>query len=622
MAELHWIFDPAPASRARQGGSPIDYIFRHNSLDTFVREVLQNSNDQRTGEGEVDLRFSLVALTGEQKTNFLAAGGWDELLPHLESVASDETVAGRRMQRALEEFSAAPLTLMRISDSGTRGLTGDEDGPGNFTALCKNVLMTGTDRAGRGGSHGLGKAVLTRFSRISTVLFASTLESPEGVLQDRLIGRTILPDHKTSTDSWTGNGWYGAKEEVAHAKRAISVWDDVAREAQSNLMLERPPSSTGTSILIVGFMEPEEEGVRPLNQTVEAILESASRWFWPSDGHLRPLLRVTAEAIQDGTRIFSGTATPDEEQQLLMKTATATEFVERASSPGQVAKRDFVLAVPRRHTAASGGGHEETPATLKLRLTRSDESPGLEEMQNKIALVRGAGMVVRYFDPGRRPLDGKPFYGVLLAGLAAGDGEDDQSLELFLTASEPPAHDEWTHDTDRIRNDYRVGARARLEELWATLRSSVVELCGDTPAPGDHGPRALSRQFPLGGDGGGGPRPTDFRARFSNAHLEDERWSIEGTVTRRADTSRPWRAEVVVSLDSESGPRSTLGLSSARLVPSGLGTADIAGTTAVFHLPQGATEAKFVVVTDEIDDPLLARRTRIHADARAKFTED
>ena len=78
-------------------------------------------------------------------------------------MAGGPGVMRSRLERALERFDAEPLTLLRIDDSGTQGLTGGENEEGkNFNALCRNVLDTAEDRPLRGGSFGLGKAVLWR----------------------------------------------------------------------------------------------------------------------------------------------------------------------------------------------------------------------------------------------------------------------------------------------------------------------------------------------------------------------------------------------------------------------------------------------------------------------------
>jgi hypothetical protein len=187
------------------------------------------------------------------------------------------------LANAIADLGSGALTLLRIDDSGTEGLTGDEDTPGtNFSSLCRNILDTTKDAPGKGGSYGLGKALLWQFSAVSTVLFSSRIEedSPQ---KFRFFARTELPSHEIDLSRWNGSGWYGFPETVRNGKRAISMWDEDAEKITRAIHLYRPAQlGTGTSILIVGFHEPAQEEARPLNTVAQDILNSAARWFWLS----------------------------------------------------------------------------------------------------------------------------------------------------------------------------------------------------------------------------------------------------------------------------------------------------------------------------------------------------
>ena len=54
-SQIEWIFDPVPPSGAIQGGVPSSHVFTPD-LDTFVRETIQNSMDQKT-TGPVTVNF-------------------------------------------------------------------------------------------------------------------------------------------------------------------------------------------------------------------------------------------------------------------------------------------------------------------------------------------------------------------------------------------------------------------------------------------------------------------------------------------------------------------------------------------------------------------------------------
>jgi hypothetical protein len=139
LASPQWIFDRAPASGAVQGGDLTAHVIA-GTLDHFSREALQNSRDQRRPGEIVDVRFSLIALEGQEKFDFLDAMGWSsDLERHIEGAneAGSGTIK-RRLQQglALANRDDAALLLLRIDDSGTVGLTGGEDEKtGNFNLL-------------------------------------------------------------------------------------------------------------------------------------------------------------------------------------------------------------------------------------------------------------------------------------------------------------------------------------------------------------------------------------------------------------------------------------------------------------------------------------------------------
>jgi len=130
---IDWVFDRLPASGARRGGDPASHAFRQN-LTSFVREVVQNANDQRIGAPEVHFRF--LELTGDKLESFLAAVRWTGLEPHLKAAA--DTKGGRQVAQFLADFDhRRRLLVLLIEDRQTYGLTGDElEGDSHFRALC------------------------------------------------------------------------------------------------------------------------------------------------------------------------------------------------------------------------------------------------------------------------------------------------------------------------------------------------------------------------------------------------------------------------------------------------------------------------------------------------------
>jgi len=552
---LRWIFDPIPWSGAIQGGVAAALALKVDmDLDTLVREVLQNSYDQRV-DGPVHVRFTFHRLDGDARAGFLRAIGWDDLRAHVEGAVGTGRAnpMGRRLSQGLELLRGTTLTLLRIDDSGTRGLVGGEDEDGkNFKALCRNVLDTAENLPRRGGSYGLGKSVLWRFSAISTVLFSSRLAEKDPGGGFRLFGRADLPYHEARAGKWNGPGWYGQEERrIDGGRRAVSVWDEMAETVASQAYLLRPAQlGAGTTALVVGFLEPGAEEQRQLEDVANEVLRSATRWFWPS---IEPgKLIVEAEVRHNNGRGHSGRAGITDEVRPFVEALKATGTVPVLSEAGDVAERTLKMLVPCRRPTETDPGGAQVEASLLLRVRKAQEQSTFEK--NTVALMRGAGMVVEYRKPSRSPLNGGPYHAVLQAGEARGDTRADRALDEFLRAAEPPTHNRWIPGTERIETEYLRGAKARLEGLWRDLDGAVVQACEGAATVSLDGPSALARYFPLTGDDSDGPPPqADFRVDQLYGHWDGISWRFSGRVTRRGGRNAPWSFEVSFWLDAETG---------------------------------------------------------------------
>ncbi len=89
---VEWVFDVLPPSGARRGGDPAEHAFAR-SLDTFVREVVQNANDQRIGDRAPEVHFDFEELVGESLKEFQAQLSWSSLLPHLQAAGGTQAGA-------------------------------------------------------------------------------------------------------------------------------------------------------------------------------------------------------------------------------------------------------------------------------------------------------------------------------------------------------------------------------------------------------------------------------------------------------------------------------------------------------------------------------------------------
>lgn len=615
--EADWIFDPPPPSGAIQGGVTSGHVFRPD-LDTFVREVIQNSLDQMK-QHPVTIRFIFERLDGSHKEDFLNALRWQHLREHI-AAAADAGFAtiSPRLAEGLQRTENTPFTILRIEDYGTVGLVGGEDELGkNFGALCKNTLDTCKDRPFRGGSFGLGKAVLWSFSSISTVLFSSLIEQDSG-LRFRFLGRVELPYHETGPQHWNGPGWYGKPEVLGDGQfRAVSSWDVEGEQmATSTRMLRERERGSGTSVLVTGFEEPREEEARPLRDIASDIARSASRWFWPSLKEPDPKLSIYVEAYDNGTEIYNQKVEVSGEETPFVLALSANQFVEELEQQGDVSRSILSFRIPARKACAVGDEEPEcdTEPILKVRQGGTEDSP---EHKNTVALIRGAGMVVQYRSVAV-PLSDKKFHGVLLAGLAGGDTDADKAAEKFFRAAEPPSHREWDGATDRVRAEYKQGSQAGFRRLWQDMESAIVRTCQVAIPPSSEGPERLARLFRMGGKRGGWGGPAKFHVTGVTAYLDGGTWRFSGRVTRESEETKPWEFTVSTWLAGETGKGDPIPIAHLEADQGEIRLGSAAGTLVV---PGSVARVGFTGSTRvaEEEEGIIVRNTRIRVEVYPKF---
>jgi hypothetical protein len=547
--EVCWVFDQLPPSGARRGGDPSEHAFKHD-LETFVREVVQNANDQALGFPAI--RFEPVELEGDALEAFLQALDWRTLEPHLQAAAAGRGGAGLR--DFLVEFQATRrLLLLHVEDRNTAGLIGDEsDGDSNFRALCKDTLYSHKQNEAAGGSYGLGKSLLWSFSGLSTVLFNSVLfDDPAGLQSPRLIGRTELPSHSvrqgTQLPWYSGSGWFGHERQVDGGVRAESIWSPLSAELARRLHMQREPRS-GTSILVVGFRDPAadvQDGMRGLAQRIG---QAATRYFWPAMVMETRRLRLTL-ALEAGERLVAPDADPLIAPFLQCYLARGQAAAETLVKPGDIARRRIAVELPEARSGPQGTAY----ADLVVRL--ADERSA-HPLCGHVAMFRGPGMVVRYWDRSNLALGVRPFHAVLVCGEARDPkqpSDTDRNLERFLRAAEPPGHDEWT-STPALKQHYKRGYARALQRLKDQIGEELRAMLLAQPKLGSQGPDKLQRRFPIGGHGARESEPAVFHFSRLSARFEAGRWQFSGAV-RPERRQQAWHAELRLHELGEDGEK-------------------------------------------------------------------
>jgi len=545
-----WYFFSGGPGAPRYGDDPTKHAVDHDS-EAFVREVLQNANDQSLpNDDPVEVTFRFVTLAGDEKEAFLDGLGWDNGLgERIRAVA--QTHNGHRYDRVVDRVNdpEAELRLLVVEDSNTTGLTGSWDEDSNYAALVRDELYSSKQDDTAGGSYGLGKSVLWTFSGASTVVFNSYLAQGEREGDSpRLIARSKFPTHQLRGDETTyqGAGWLCCPVETDSGPRPESFWGDQASQIAEQLHIGRPAIS-GTSAMVVEYQDPTRDERPDVDDLAQDFVDASVKYFWPAI--YRGDLKVTVE-------------TPDETLSADVDSVPAIRpfveaYAERSTEnqtlvdPGDVAGLDIPVNVPPR---ADG---TETPDG-SVRLSARLASPADDDTyQNNVALFRGAGMVVKYYDQSRVAYGDRNFYGVLAAGEARSEGspsESDQEVDRFLRFSEPPEHDEW-ESTENLREHYKRGFRTALDDMFGTLRDGLRHLVSKSSTGDSLSDNVLNR-FPI--HGSGNPRstasPTESVFEIdSSSRFDGDAWQFSGRVTVLPEEFEGWTVDISLTGVGEDG---------------------------------------------------------------------
>jgi len=605
---MDWLFEPGV--RVRRGGHASAYAFRPD-LEVFVREVVQNAKDQKRPEAtQARVHFGLMILRGESLAAFLKALLWSELQPHLLAAGNQSQHAGFLL-RAIDDLKTRrELLLLRVDDSGTGGLVGgdlDRDRP--FHSLCIDELFSTKESAGAGGSYGLGKSVLWRFSGLSTVLFSSYLQdsaSTPNAKGLRLFGRTQLPWHSIDDEDFDGPCWLGRTDQHDGRPIAWSLWEPASTEPAARLHLNRP-TGAGTSILIVGFNPPAEETLHP-KELCRRICNLAARHFWPVLSGAEPELRVTSDLldIESGETLLKAEAEITDEVKPFVSCLDAhrkEEALEAIAGDGDVAAAEISVRIPG---TIAGAAPVDAKVTLCVRL-----APKLKVLVNHVAYTRGFGMVVKYRNLEGISLSAQPFVAALICGTLRGKTPEDSAVERFLRMAEPPEHDSWSPN-QRLQSAYKKGYAVLLDSLDKQVSALIKQLVSQAADEGEKGPELLSKMFPIG-TSGADKRKHPFSVVKRTATLTPEgNWLFSGEVRRTAGEG-PWRARIALRFSTEDGAEGSVIGAIARLSPAGAICRLLDGVATV-DVPEDKVKLEFTGTSDLALHPVSARRAAVRLD--------
>lgn len=219
---------------------------------------------------------------------------------------------------------------------------------------------------------------------------------------------------------------------------------------------------------------------------------SAERYFWPAIVSGR--LEVSVGWATAGKSPVTELAEPQLRVELSPFIKLYKTMVEKERDASNIVKVSDIQ-IPK--------GPADEPAgvaglAIGVRLSDNVGAYGGGPPKNSVALIRGAGMVVGYWNAPRRGLGAKDYYAVALGGLACPPAEtayDKEHFEKLLAWAEPVTHDIWTPNAEALKGWYR--SQAAMKRVRAAIGDSISDLTTTTIKPeGDAAP-LLAGMFPL-----------------------------------------------------------------------------------------------------------------------------
>lgn len=479
-----WMFKEY-ASDDTQRDSVSGEFFKSTRLEAVIREAIQNSLDAKTGNAASRVRIYYsgngAAVDGGEYASLYRGG---KINPHYAHAKS-----------GLDGLPAddEKCVFMTIEDFNTTGLTGSVSIRPTDEEL-ENDRIKGnyynyffrenrSDKAGAGalGSWGAGKIMFMKASRLRT---AFTLSVRQDATTPRfLAGRSVMKSHSIGDVTYAPDFWFGIEGAPSSAKRYMTkqpITDDkTIDEFSIRFHLTRKPNELGTSI-VIPYLNVENEngnGEFSLDNLVRAVIKNFLLAI------IRGELEVTVETGTEGKIVKIAADTIATEKKYLPDVPdTSFGFVTRlhydlaakALSPDFDQARTFSL----KHVTPNGKPvwtddmfegldlknikkvmSEGKQVLFKVPMTVQEKVGGGKSTKNHADIF---SVAIRHVDEAESFRTAFYRVGLLIdsassrsfAGYASVVSVDNGELAKLLVASEPPSHNEWEPDSERVKKSY------------------------------------------------------------------------------------------------------------------------------------------------------------------------
>lgn len=521
MQEATWIFDKVAAGTKQRDSVSEEFFTNGTRLSAIIRESIQNSLDAWTnpgGEGKYPVR---VRIYHSGDTGALPASDYAKY----QTNAEERYLSPKNgLERPLPGSDEA-CRFITIEDFNTTGLTGrtdfepledEEEQHGeewNYFNFFFRENGTSKGQKDTRGSWGAGKCVFQRASRLKTSFALSIRDGYKWTPKEFFVGISTLKIHRdASHTTWAPDGWYGIKipveQENQIPKQPISDPELIATFKRDFNLSRKDENGTSIVIPYLRLSKEDEEGADyDQSSLIRAVLEN----------FLVAIINGELEVeIQDGPSgipIQLNSQTLSEHSGNLPMPSNRSAVVTRlhyelidqvlsgkfpvsgrfsALSPGAkpdwsdgmfsleqlramkkrlVAKKPILVDVPMPILKKSENGNETDEGHFEVAIQRADLERAMPPAFFRLGLL---------VDAVRATTTNYYVSAVLVERGPVAD---------MLVSAEPPSHNEWKQDADRLSRNYRypkkhltfvqMAVRSILDVIDASDREKSFEPLAD-----------------------------------------------------------------------------------------------------------------------------------------------
>ncbi len=445
------------------------------NLGQFIKEVGQNVLDAILRKNlQIELFFDLIKVPKEKKGDVLKLFNinvteMEDKFNSMSEIDHNEAYKFQRMKQIIIEDN--DFFILRITDRNTCGLTGDlKDKKSRFFGFFW-FLGISNKSGGQGGSYGEGRLAILRCSKIQMLLAISHL-SDTGIY--RKYGSAYHGPFEAKDDSlvedegesviYRGIAYYG-KNPNKRENRAFPIESTKYNDKDPLFPEElKENNNYGTSFYYPFYdfsshFEDYKDETDKISDWSEHIINQIQNWFFPA---------VAEGLLKVAVRMFEFPNIKEASDGRIINYLDETNINPVFKIFKQSAKYK-TIEVPLEIPTGKRGEKLKRICELKMAEIDADSDEYIYlsnyQLQNSLALSRN-NMIINYEKMKYDFISEKNFFAVLVVN-------KEEAVE-FVRASEPPQHNKWNPNSDRLKDRYgSVGAnclRTFLKEIKDILK--------------------------------------------------------------------------------------------------------------------------------------------------------